>query len=317
MVCTSEGVLGCLLFRVPTIRVCARQASVWVGVCSVHTCCLLYPQKHPLHGGAISFRYLSSGSKDPFAKPLSRSFGSRNRAVLTFLVADFLSTMMCSITSLPSATDPNLNEPLLLRDDDTSEQENDECCEDCDSYCYDLQDIVKKSWCDVIMVWMILPVLLVVQFTTSFMVPTPGAMICSMVMDCHMVMYALGLFLITLFMFEQATRDSAVAVMLTRSNCDETPWDTVFTALTLFPEIIMDVALIMLFFDKVLASFLFLQVCVLVMSSFVVVSSLYILIVCRNLTVEEASDNEDKTYTLLADEDENSNSDKLCAVQTV
>jgi hypothetical protein len=224
---------------------------------------------------------------------------------------------MCASTS--TIVD-DLNELFLLEEDDDDRclEESDDERDDYHDCNIDLQAIVQRSWCDVMLIWVVLPVLLIVQFVAPFMVPTPGALILTQTLDYHMVLCALGLFLVTMFLFEQSTHDSVTVVSLLHAdasgNREKERLSSLFLILSLLPEVIMDWALILLFFDRLLTAFIFLQICVLLMSIFVVCSSVFILITCRDVRMEEKNGDESTPYLLLLNEDKTNG---LCAVQTV
>jgi hypothetical protein len=116
------------------------------------------------------------------------------------------------------------------------------------------------SWFDHVVVWIILPTLLFLQFGMAFYMSDVEAVTG---LRWSIVNYSIVLFVLTAILFRQAAIDCK--------------WTT--SIVILLPEILMDVILGMVLFDKIVMAFLFMLFSMLGLAMFVVVCSIRVLIV--------------------------------------
>jgi hypothetical protein len=143
---------------------------------------------------------------------------------------------------------------IMLHDDDEEAEEEDD-------------NIQEFSWFDQVVVWIILPTLLFLQFGMAFYMSDVEAVTG---LRWTVVNYSIVLFVVTAVLFRQAAID-----------CKWT-----HSLIILLPEILMDVILGMVLFDKIVMAFLFMIFSMLSLAMFVVVCSIRVLIV---LSMNEAS----------------------------
>jgi hypothetical protein len=142
---------------------------------------------------------------------------------------------------------------LTIVYDDSEEEEEDENDEQSPS----------AWWFDNCVVWVVLPALLFLQFGMCFYMTSVEA---TAGLRWSVVNYSIVLFVITAILYRQSAKDCK----LTNS------------AAILLPEILMDIILGLVLFDKVVAAFLFMLGSMLCLSLFVVLSSIRILIVTKD-----------------------------------
>jgi hypothetical protein len=116
------------------------------------------------------------------------------------------------------------------------------------------------SWFDHVVVWIILPALLFLQFGMAFYMSNVEAVTG---LRWSVVNYSIVLFVVTAVLYRQAAVDCK--------------WTSSF--IILLPEILMDVILGMVLFDKIVMAFLFMLISMLCLAMFVVVCSIRVLVV--------------------------------------
>ena len=116
------------------------------------------------------------------------------------------------------------------------------------------------SWFDHVVVWIILPALLFLQFGMAFYMSNVEAVTG---LRWSVVNYSIVLFVVTAVLYRQAAVDCK--------------WTSSF--IILLPEILMDVILGMVLFDKIVMAFLFMLLSMLGLAMFVVVCSIRVLVV--------------------------------------
>jgi hypothetical protein len=122
------------------------------------------------------------------------------------------------------------------------------------------QDGKVFSWFDHVVVWIILPALLFLQFGMAFYMSNVEAVTG---LRWSVVNYSIVLFVVTAVLYRQAAVDCK--------------WTSSF--IILLPEILMDVILGMVLFDKIVMAFLFMLLSMLGLAMFVVVCSIRVLVV--------------------------------------
>jgi hypothetical protein len=127
------------------------------------------------------------------------------------------------------------------------------------------------SWFDHVVVWIILPALLFLQFGMAFYMSNVEAVTG---LRWSVVNYSIVLFVVTAVLYRQAAVDCK--------------WTSSF--IILLPEILMDVILGMVLFDKIVMAFLFMLLSMLGLAMFVVVCSIRVLVV---LSMEDKEDDEE------------------------
>jgi hypothetical protein len=154
---------------------------------------------------------------------------------------------------------------IAFEDEDDDEQDG--------STCNGKDDDDKVfSWFDHVVVWIILPSLLFLQFGMAFYMSNVEAVTG---LRWSVVNYSIVLFVITAVLYRQAAVDCK--------------WTSSF--IVLLPEILMDIILGMVLFDKIVAAFLFMLISMLCLAMFVVVCSIRVLIV---LSVGNDDDEEEE-----------------------
>jgi hypothetical protein len=159
---------------------------------------------------------------------------------------------------------PDMDETECDYDDETFEGDEISCSISI-VYKEDEQDTVNSEAFANCVIWIVLPALLYLQFGMAFCLSPVEA---TTGLSWSVVNYSIVLFVVTTFLFRQSARD-----------CDLTG-----TAVLLLPEILMDIILGLVLFDKVVAAFLFMLVSMLVLAVFVVLSSVHVLIVTSSPT---------------------------------
>jgi hypothetical protein len=134
------------------------------------------------------------------------------------------------------------------------------------------------SWFDHVVVWIILPALLFLQFGMAFYMSNVEAVTG---LRWSVVNYSIVLFVVTAVLYRQAAVDCK--------------WTSSFAIL--LPEILMDVILGMVLFDKIVMAFLFMLLSMLGLAMFVVVCSIRVLVV---LSMEDKDDDDDVEEKKLA-----------------
>jgi hypothetical protein len=127
------------------------------------------------------------------------------------------------------------------------------------------------SWFDHVVVWIILPALLFLQFGMAFYMSNVEAVTG---LRWSVVNYSIVLFVVTAVLYRQAAVDCK--------------WTSSF--MILLPEILMDVILGMVLFDKIVMAFLFMLLSMLGLAMFVVVCSIRVLVV---LSMDNGDDDEE------------------------
>jgi hypothetical protein len=131
------------------------------------------------------------------------------------------------------------------------------------------------SWFDHVVVWIILPALLFLQFGMAFYMSNVEAVTG---LRWSVVNYSIVLFVVTAVLYRQAAVDCK--------------WTSSFAIL--LPEILMDVILGMVLFDKIVMAFLFMLLSMLGLAMFVVVCSIRVLVVLSMEDKEEDEEEEKK-----------------------
>jgi hypothetical protein len=144
-------------------------------------------------------------------------------------------------------------------------------------------DDCQRSWCDLFIVWILLPGLLVLQFGCALGNHTPDGDF-----GWNEIAYSVFTFVVTMYLFELSVHE-------TLEFQPSAPLH--HHSLILVPELAMDITLILLLFDRANAAYIFFQSSVLAMSLFVMISSMYTLFVvgcceARQDSLSDASDEE-------------------------
>jgi hypothetical protein len=134
-----------------------------------------------------------------------------------------------------------------------------------------------------VVVWIILPALLFLQFGMAFYMSNVEAVTG---LRWSVVNYSIVLFVVTAVIYRQAAVDCK--------------WTSSF--IILLPEILMDVILGMVLFDKIVMAFLFMLLSMLGLAMFVVVCSIRVLVVLSmdNGDAEEGEVNDSKEEKLIS-----------------
>jgi hypothetical protein len=130
------------------------------------------------------------------------------------------------------------------------------------------------SWFDHVVVWIILPALLFLQFGMAFFMSDVEVVTG---LRWSVVNYSILLFVATSVLYRQAAVDCK--------------WTSSF--IILLPEIIMDVILGLVLFDKIVMAFLFMLVSMLGLAIFVVVCSIRILVLSSMNNGDDEDDDEE------------------------
>ena len=158
-----------------------------------------------------------------------------------------------------------LHEPLLQEEEQEQEQS---------------ETPKTFTWCDVILGWIILPLLLFVQFYLAFVDDQNKDL--THLLDYPTVNWSIVLYCITSWLFRHSCQDLGLT-------------NTVFLVL---PEIGMDIVLALVLFHQVVYAYLTLLLCMLLLALWVAGACLYILVVQRGYATtttesKSLSDNED------------------------
>jgi hypothetical protein len=183
----------------------------------------------------------------------------------------------------PKIDASDLHKPLL---GDEEEQQQEQVCVD-DERCDDQDDeeyqspSAEDTWCDSILAWFVLPCLLWLDFCLVLRHPAwrhdlPAAT--NAMASIHM---SFVMFIISSFLYRKTIDDEWAGVCGRSASI----------ALLLAPEFAMNVMLVLIFFDKVVAAYLMLLAVILALSLVVVVCSAFRLFCVRE--VVPASRNKD------------------------